>query len=221
MLTFLINKKEYALKSIKSIPDTFKHYISNIPKGENWYYSGEIVEILYTNINIGDTQIWMRYFNVKHPCKIRLSENKAVLGLFLVLENTLNYIIHESLKVQFTKDNYNFFHLSFESFDLEFEKEGLYITFEATPLNNYKGWYNRFPSISQKFPLQEFPIFKFFDSCKLIQSTELKMLNDLTQNFNDQAVSNELKTKKLSKLLKQLLEWSTEKKSNQNNKTPV
>ena len=30
MLTFLINKNEYALKTIDSIPDTFRQYISNI-----------------------------------------------------------------------------------------------------------------------------------------------------------------------------------------------
>ena len=71
MPTFLINKKEYQLKAINSIPDTFKDYLTKMPEGESWYYSGDIVEILYNNINIGDTQIWMRYFNIKHPCKIR------------------------------------------------------------------------------------------------------------------------------------------------------
>ena len=60
-----------------------------MPEGESWHYSKDIVEILYYNINIGDTQIWMRYFNIKHPFKIRLSENKIVLGLFLVLKNLL------------------------------------------------------------------------------------------------------------------------------------
>ena len=80
MLTFHINKREYNLKAVKSIPDSFKDYIPNLPDGECWYYSGEIVDLLYNSIQIGDTQIWMRYYNIKHPCKIRLSNNKVILG---------------------------------------------------------------------------------------------------------------------------------------------
>jgi hypothetical protein len=205
MSSFLINKKEYSLTAIDTIPDTFKHYLTNIPAGEKWYYSGEIVEILYNNINIGDTQIWVRYYNIKHPCKIRLSENKVVLGLFLVLNNNLNYIIHEAIKFQFKEHQYNFFRLSYESLDLEFENEGIYITFEATPLNNFKNWYYRFPNISQTFPLLEYPIFRFFSTCKIITASEQNLLNELIQDVDDQTVSNELKTEKLLDFLKQLL----------------